>query len=188
MCVCAGGTGGGEKSGLERKRVEKRGVSCLSLSRASSLSRKKRKERRKNSLFSPSLFSLTWFRYQKSSTGLPLTRTSLRDPFGRSSGLRTGTQLDEEEASAAAAEEEAAATVVVVVAGVREGVDFFLVLKVSGGFDLLSSRRCCFPPFSSSSWFQYCSPLRQIRNGDALSLSRRNPEKERSPHQAQRGK
>ena len=71
----------------------------------------------------------TWFRYQKSSTGLPPTLTSLRDPFGRSSGLRTGTQLDEEEASAAAAaEEEAAATaVVVVVAGGKEFFFFFFL-------------------------------------------------------------
>ena len=66
--------------------------------------------------------TLTWFLYQNSSTGRPLTRTSLRDPLGRSSGLRTGTQLvDEDEASAAEEEDEAAATaVVVVVAGKRE--------------------------------------------------------------------
>jgi len=67
----------------------------------------------------------TWFRYQKRSTGLPPTLTSLRDPLGRSSGLRTGTQLEDEEEEASEAEE-AAATVVVVVAGKEV---FVLVLE-----------------------------------------------------------
>lgn len=74
--------------------------------------KKARKKERKNSKRKK---LRTWFRYQKSSTGLPPTLTSLRDPLGRSSGLRTGTQLEEEEAS----EAEAAATVVVVVVAER---------------------------------------------------------------------
>ena len=101
-----------EKESLRRKRLRRKGrplpPSPPSLEKNPlSLSLKKKKTK------------LTWLRYQKSSTGLPLTRTSLREPFGRSSGLRTGTQLVEE---ASASEEEgvaAAAAIVVVVAGKR---------------------------------------------------------------------